>query len=116
MKRESNEVMYKLAELLLKKMQESGLISEEEREKITVLNMETCHDKRCTGRKNRHDTDKVGKPIRQKYGRLPADHSKTEGKECSSGFRERGCQHLGWNRRNPDYHLKQSGTGREPQH
>ena len=41
MKRESNEVIYKLAELLLKKMQESGLISEEEREKITVLNMET---------------------------------------------------------------------------
>ena len=41
MKRDSNEVMYKLAELLLKKMQESGLISEEEREKITVLNMET---------------------------------------------------------------------------
>lgn len=41
MKRESNEVMYKLAELLLRKMQESGLISEEEREKITVLNMET---------------------------------------------------------------------------
>lgn len=41
MKRESNEVMYKLAELLLKKMQESGLISEDEREKITVLNMET---------------------------------------------------------------------------
>lgn len=41
MKRESNEVMYKLAELLLKKMQERGLISEEEREKITVLNMET---------------------------------------------------------------------------
>ena len=41
MKRESNEVMYKLAELLLKKMQESGLISVEEREKITVLNMET---------------------------------------------------------------------------
>lgn len=41
MKRESNKVMYKLAELLLKKMQESGLISEEEREKITVLNMET---------------------------------------------------------------------------
>ncbi|MBP3577940.1 MAG: hypothetical protein J6K15_07500 [Lachnospiraceae bacterium] len=41
MKRESNEVMYKLAELLLKKMQESGLISEEEREKITVLNMDT---------------------------------------------------------------------------
>ena len=41
MKKESNEVMYKLAELLLKKMQESGLISEEEREKIAVLNMET---------------------------------------------------------------------------
>ena len=41
MKRESNEVMYKLAELLLKKMQESGLISEEEREKIAVLNIET---------------------------------------------------------------------------
>ena len=41
MKRESNEVMYKLAELLLKKMQERGLISEEEREKITVLNMDT---------------------------------------------------------------------------
>lgn len=41
MKKESNEVMYKLAELLLKKMQESGLISKEEREKIAVLNMET---------------------------------------------------------------------------
>ena len=41
MKKESNEVKYKLAELLLKKMLESGLISEEEREKITVLNMET---------------------------------------------------------------------------
>ena len=32
MKKESNEVRYKLAELLLKRMQESGLISEEERE------------------------------------------------------------------------------------
>ena len=41
MKKESNEFMYKMAELLLKKMQENGLISEEEREKITVLNMET---------------------------------------------------------------------------
>jgi hypothetical protein len=41
MKKESNEVMYKMAELLLKKMQESGLISEEEREKIAVLNIET---------------------------------------------------------------------------
>ena len=41
MKKESNEFMYKMAELLLKKMQESGLINEEEREKIAVLNMET---------------------------------------------------------------------------
>ena len=41
MKKESNEVKYKLAELLLKKMQESGLINEEEREKIAVLNIET---------------------------------------------------------------------------
>ena len=41
MKKESNEVRYKLAELLLKRMQESGLISEEEREKIAVLNIET---------------------------------------------------------------------------
>ena len=65
-------------------------------------------------RKIQETTDKVGKPIRQKYGRFPADHSKTEGKECSGGFRERGCQHLGWNRRNPDYHPKQFGTGREP--
>lgn len=41
MKSEANEVMYKMAEFLLKKMQESGLISAEEREKITVLNIET---------------------------------------------------------------------------
>ncbi len=41
MKTEANEVMYKMAEFLLKKMQESGLISEEEREKISVLNIET---------------------------------------------------------------------------
>ena len=41
MKKESNEVRYKLAELLLKRMQESGLISEEEREKIAVLNIYT---------------------------------------------------------------------------
>ena len=41
MKKESNEIMYKMAELLLKKMQESGIISAEEREKIAVLNMET---------------------------------------------------------------------------
>lgn len=45
MKKESNEVKYKLAELLLKKMQESGLISEEEREKIAVLNIETFSPK-----------------------------------------------------------------------
>lgn len=41
MKKESNEVKYKLAEYILKKMQERGLISEEEREKIAVLNIET---------------------------------------------------------------------------
>ena len=41
MKSESNEVMYKMAEFLLKKMQENRLISAEEREKITVLNIET---------------------------------------------------------------------------
>jgi len=41
MKKESNEFMYKMAELLLKKMQENGLISEEERGKIAVLNIET---------------------------------------------------------------------------
>ena len=41
MKSESNEVMYKMAEFLLKKMQEKGLISEEERGKIAVLNIET---------------------------------------------------------------------------
>lgn len=41
MKTEANEVMYKMAEFLLKKMQESGLINEEEREKISVLNIET---------------------------------------------------------------------------
>lgn len=41
MKKESNEIMYKMAELLLKKMQESGFISAEEKEKIAVLNIET---------------------------------------------------------------------------
>lgn len=41
MKKETNEVKYKMAELLLKKMQEYGLISEEEREKIGILNIET---------------------------------------------------------------------------
>jgi len=37
----ANEVMYKMAEFLLKKMQEDGLISGEERKKISILNMET---------------------------------------------------------------------------
>lgn len=41
MKKDSNEVLYKMAEYMLKKMQEKGLINEEEREKIAVLNMET---------------------------------------------------------------------------
>ena len=41
MKKEANEVMYKMAEYLLKRMQENGLISEEERDKINVLNIET---------------------------------------------------------------------------
>lgn len=41
MKKEANEVMYKMAEYLLKKMQENGLISQEERDKINVLNIET---------------------------------------------------------------------------
>ncbi len=37
----ANEVMYKMADFLLQKMQENGLISEEERDKIRVLNIET---------------------------------------------------------------------------
>lgn len=37
----ANEVMYKMAEFLLKKMQENGLINQEERDKITLLNIET---------------------------------------------------------------------------
>ena len=41
MKKEANEVMYKMAEYLLKKMQENGLINQEEREKIRTLNIET---------------------------------------------------------------------------
>ena len=41
MKKEANEVMYKMARILLLKMQESGLISEEERKEIEVLNIET---------------------------------------------------------------------------
>lgn len=41
MGKEANEVMYKMAELMLKKMQESELINEEECRKIRQLNMET---------------------------------------------------------------------------
>lgn len=41
MKRENSEVFYKMSEILLNRMQERGLISEEEREKIAVLNIET---------------------------------------------------------------------------
>ena len=41
MEKEANEVMYKMAELMIKKMQESGLISEEECRKIRQLNMKT---------------------------------------------------------------------------
>ena len=41
MQQGANEVMYKIASHLLSKMQEGGLISEEEREKINVLNIET---------------------------------------------------------------------------
>ena len=41
MKKEANEVMYKMAEYLLKKMQENGLISREEQEKIRSLKIET---------------------------------------------------------------------------
>ena len=41
MSREANEVMYKMSEFLLKKMQENGLITTEEREKIAALNIET---------------------------------------------------------------------------
>lgn len=37
----ANEVMYKMSEVLLKKMQENGLISAEECSKIRKLNMET---------------------------------------------------------------------------
>ena len=38
---EANEIMYKVAEFMLKKMQENGLITPEEREKIGILNIET---------------------------------------------------------------------------
>lgn len=41
MEQEANEVMYKMAEVLLKKMQERGLINEDECRKIRQLNMET---------------------------------------------------------------------------
>lgn len=41
MEKETNEIRYKIAEFLLKKMQEKGLISREEREKIRLLNIET---------------------------------------------------------------------------
>lgn len=37
----ANEVMYKMAESLLKRMQENGLITEEEYSKIKELNVET---------------------------------------------------------------------------
>ena len=37
----ANEVMFKMAEFLLKKMQENGLITEEECEQIRKLNVET---------------------------------------------------------------------------
>ncbi len=41
MKGESNEIKYKMADFLLRKMQENGLISEEEKKKIGILNIET---------------------------------------------------------------------------
>ena len=37
----ANEIMYKLASQLLKRMQENGLITKEECEKIAALNRET---------------------------------------------------------------------------
>lgn len=37
----ANEVMYKMSEVMLKRMQENGLISAEECSKIRKLNMET---------------------------------------------------------------------------
>lgn len=37
----AKEVRYKMADYLLKKMQESGLINQEEYDKIRLLNMET---------------------------------------------------------------------------
>lgn len=37
----SNEIKYKLAEVLLKRMREADLLNEEEWERITVLNIQT---------------------------------------------------------------------------
>ena len=37
----SNEIKYKLAEVLLKRMREADLLNEEEGERITVLNIQT---------------------------------------------------------------------------
>ena len=41
MSREAKEVMYKMSEILLNKMQENGLITTEEREEIAALNIKT---------------------------------------------------------------------------
>jgi hypothetical protein len=45
MKNGANEVMYRLAELLLEKMQKNGLITQEESIKIKELNIETFSPK-----------------------------------------------------------------------
>lgn len=37
----AKEIRYKMADYLLKKMQENGLINQEEYDKIRLLNMET---------------------------------------------------------------------------
>ena len=37
----ANEVMYKMADFLLKRMQERGLVNEEECKQIQALNVET---------------------------------------------------------------------------
>ena len=37
----SNEIKYKLAEVLLKRIREADLLNEEEWERITVLNIQT---------------------------------------------------------------------------
>ena len=41
----ANEVMFKMAARMLRKMQENGLITEEESVKITALNIETFSPK-----------------------------------------------------------------------